>query len=106
MVNVPETQRYLFLNRSGDRFTTHGLSVIGRKYLKELGLEGSVQVFRHTFAANWLRNGGNILTLQGVLGHKTMSMTVRYVSLFPPEVVRQLQAIRSLEEIQKSLRRG
>ena len=40
-------------------------------------------VLRHTFAAHFIMNGGNILTLQKILGHSTVTMTMRYAHLSP-----------------------
>lgn len=40
-------------------------------------------VLRHTFASYFIMNGGNILTLQKILGHATISQTMRYAHLAP-----------------------
>ncbi len=38
---------------------------------------------RHTFASHFIQNGGNILTLQRILGHSSLAMTMRYAHLAP-----------------------
>lgn len=38
---------------------------------------------RHSFASHFMMNGGNILTLQKILGHSTLAMTMRYAHLSP-----------------------
>jgi len=57
-----------------------------RKTLAELGNKSSVSHvfphrFRHTFAIQFLRNGGNIYSLQKILGHSTLDMVKRYLAI-------------------------
>jgi len=40
-------------------------------------------VLRHTFASHFMMSGGNILTLQRVLGHSDLKMTMVYAHLAP-----------------------
>jgi integrase len=40
-------------------------------------------IFRHTFASHFMMNGGNILALQKLLGHGSLTMTMRYAHLGP-----------------------
>lgn len=40
-------------------------------------------VLRHTFASHFMINGGNILSLQRILGHKDLKTTMRYAHLAP-----------------------
>lgn len=38
---------------------------------------------RHTFASHFMMNGGDILQLKEILGHSTLTMTLRYAHLAP-----------------------
>jgi integrase len=40
-------------------------------------------VLRHTFASHFVMNGGNVLVLQKILGHASLTMTMRYAHLAP-----------------------
>jgi integrase len=40
-------------------------------------------ILRHSFASHFMMNGGNILSLQKILGHADISMTMRYAHLSP-----------------------
>jgi len=40
-------------------------------------------ILRHTFASHFIMGGGNIRTLQQILGHSSLQMTMRYSHLAP-----------------------
>jgi len=73
---------YLFTTKEGrplDRMQIlHTLSHIGQR----AGVSYvNVHRFRHTFAINYLRNGGDPWSLQMMLGHSTMEMVKTYQAL-------------------------
>lgn len=43
----------------------------------------ATHVLRHMFASHFVMRGGNILTLQKILGHSILAMTMRYAHLSP-----------------------
>lgn len=62
-----------------------------RNLLKRLGEKAGVSRvhphrFRHTFAIMYLRNGGDIYTLQKMLGHTSLDMVKNYLSLSEVDV--------------------
>lgn len=40
-------------------------------------------ILRHSFASHFMMNNGNILTLQNILGHSDIKMTMRYAHMAP-----------------------
>lgn len=44
-------------------------------------------VLRHTFASHFVMKGGSILTLQKILGHSTVIVTMRYAHLAPDHLL-------------------
>ena len=49
----------------------------------ELPKGQAAHVLRHTFASHFMMSGGNILTLQKILGHSSITVTMRYAHLSP-----------------------
>ena len=49
----------------------------------DLPLGQMTHVLRHTFASHFMMAGGNILALQRILGHQSLTMTMRYAHLAP-----------------------
>lgn len=76
---------YLFISsKDGQKMCCNSLSNIYRIKGREEKINGvrvSPHTFRHTFAKFFLLNGGDVFTLQKLLGHSDISMTRRYVSL-------------------------
>lgn len=73
---------YLFVNHFGERLDRDRLrELIIRRgtHAKITGVRLSPHTFRHTFAVQYLLNGGDALSLQAILGHSTLDMTKRYV---------------------------
>jgi integrase len=53
---------------------------------------------RHTFASNLIMEGADLMTVKDLLGHKTLSMTLRYAHLAPSHKVKAVQLLESLHD--------
>jgi site-specific recombinase XerD len=72
----------LFLSRKGGSLTTAGLLRLVKRLGERAGVSNAYpHRFRHTFAVNFLRNGGNTFELQHLLGHSSLEMVRRYVNI-------------------------
>jgi integrase len=52
--------------------------------------EKPIHCLRHTFASHFMMSGGNILTLQKLMGHSTLAMTMRYAHLSPDHLAAEV----------------
>jgi site-specific recombinase XerD len=76
--------RKLFLTRSGQPLSVDAGCQQVSKIVRGAGAavrKAGPHTFRHTFAVEFIRAGGDAFTLQRLLGHSTLDMTRRYVHL-------------------------
>lgn len=73
----------LFVGRDGvSRMARQGVLLLTRRLGARVGIDGvHPHKFRHTFAVEFLRNGGNVFELQQLLGHSDLAMVRQYVRL-------------------------
>jgi integrase/recombinase XerD len=75
------TDEPLFLNREGRPVVEHTVQDMLQKLGKCTGIKCHPHRFRHTAAIQFLRNGGDVFSLQRMLGHNSLDMVKRYVAL-------------------------
>jgi integrase/recombinase XerC len=68
----------LWLTEKGITLKDSSVETMFIKLSKRTGVRVHPHLLRHTFATMWLRNGGDSLMLQRLLGHTTLTMTNRY----------------------------
>lgn len=92
----PLTQKItrLFLSDDGLPLTRSGIQQMLRRCGKQAGISGvrcSPHTFRHTFARIYLVNGGDIFSLQRILGHTSLASVRVYLNLFGTDIKKQHQ---------------
>ena len=84
----PLYEEYLFPNSYGSQTNAMALGKSMAHYHLSRGVsKTSCHLYRHTYAKNWILDGGDILTLQKMLGHKSLKMVQRYANLYAPDVM-------------------
>jgi len=82
---------FLFLTREGKLLNKDRVEKIMACHRRKAGLKGvrcSPHTLRHTAAGRFLRNGGDVFSLQRLLGHSSLEMTRRYCELADVDVKR------------------
>ncbi|CCY79575.1 tyrosine recombinase XerC [Mycoplasma sp. CAG:877] len=71
---------YLFLNNNGEVITERGIRYVLDQVIKKTSLNKSISphVLRHSFATHLLNEGCDLLTVQKLLGHESISATQIY----------------------------
>jgi integrase/recombinase XerD len=99
--------KLVFATRNGNQMTRRNV-LRGLKNLCE-GLNikmpaRGLHAFRHSFASNYIRKGGSPFLLQRALGHSSLTMTRRYVSLCTEDLQATHQKISLLSSNGPSVR--
>jgi site-specific recombinase XerD len=72
----------VFVRKEGRSLDGHSLLKVIKVIGRRAGVRGAtVHRFRHTFAINFLRNGGDPWSLQMMLGHATLEMVKKTLAL-------------------------
>lgn len=72
---------WLFPTREGNQLRTEGLDLEFNRLCKKIGVKITPYQIRHTFATYFVSNGGDVFTLQDLMGHSDIRMTRRYTEI-------------------------
>ncbi|OGR98500.1 MAG: hypothetical protein A2V88_06015 [Elusimicrobia bacterium RBG_16_66_12] len=73
----------VFHDRMGNAYLSDFLTHRFKKFLRGLGIEGSLHSFRHTFASHLIMKGADLYSVSKLLGHASIKTTEIYAHLAP-----------------------
>ena len=97
---------WLFPNVGEEKLSTNALRLSFGRYCTNRGVEQSnIHGLRHNFAKGWVRNNGNMFSLQKILGHSSLDMTRRYVKMFSEDIKEDYDSFSPLDTIKRGYKR-
>lgn len=86
-------EKALFVSREGLRLNGSVITQGIRRLTRRAGLEGiTIHQFRHTCASDLLEAGLHVVQVQQILGHQSISTTVRYLHVSDPQRAAAIQS--------------
>ena len=96
----PECEN-LFLSRNGKPITANTIKIIFSRLAKGSGVRRlHAHLCRHTFAINYLLNGGDIFSLREILGHTTLDMVNHYLHFTSSQITAQHHKYSPMDKLQ------
>lgn len=93
---------FLFCTLHGGQLSRDGTITNMRRYHIKRGVQKtSLHVYRHTFAKEWILNGGDIFRLQKILGHSSLDMVRNYVEMFNDDLQKDFETFNPLDNFVK-----
>lgn len=99
---------YVILSNIGTKYNPNSFRKRLDIYREKAGINKRVSphLFRHMFCTNFILNGGDIFTLQRIVGHADISTTRKYIQLDNEEIRNQHSLYSPLTRITKRKKRG
>ncbi|MFC1916575.1 tyrosine-type recombinase/integrase [Chloroflexota bacterium] len=100
----PYSPRYnnLFLTKGGKSITVNTIKLMFSRLAKSSGVERlHAHLCRHTFAINYLLNGGDIFSLREILGHTTLDMVNHYLHFTNSQITAQHRKYSPMDRLQE-----
>lgn len=100
-----EDPKLLFITEYGDEVTVYHMDHRLKRYGEKAGVTGvrvSNHTFRHFAAVTWLRNGGDLFSLQRLLGHSSLEMVRRYANYNDSDITSQHKRFSPLDRMADS----
>ena len=90
---------FLFCNVFGQQLVKSTSYHMLYEYNKRRGVETTgIHRYRHTFAKQWILNGGNVVALQKILGHSNLAITQNYINMLVSETAEEVNAINLIDK--------
>ena len=90
---------YLFCNVFGEQLVKSTCYHMLAEYNKRRGVDTTgIHRYRHTFAKQWILNGGNVVSLSRLLGHSSLQITQNYINLLVSDVAKEVDTINLLDK--------
>ena len=93
---------YLFCNVYGKPLVRSTVYSSFHEYNRQRGIQKTgIHRYRHTFAKKWVLLGGNVVTLQRILGHSSLAITQNYLNLLVSDMKKDIDQFNILREFKK-----
>ena len=80
----------VFLNLDGTPITENSVKLIFSRLAKKCNISRlHAHLCRHTFGTNYIRNGGDVFSLQKILGHESLTTVQIYMHLAEADVIQK-----------------
>ena len=92
----------LFLSTTGEPITANTIKLVFSRLAKKSSVKRlHAHLCRHTFAINYLLNGGDIFSLREILGHTTLEMVNHYLHFTRSQLTAQHHKYSPMDRLQK-----
>jgi site-specific recombinase XerD len=92
---------HLFLSSSGKPLSANAIKLLFQRLKRNTGISNlHAHLCRHTFAINYLMNGGDIFSLKEILGHRSLEMVNHYLHFTSHQIAIQHHKYSPMDRLQ------